>query len=69
MFDVFYFGRKPNLFAHEKEAKNLEHAAEISRTRLYWFIYGGNDYTKFDFDFCPPPWEEHHIHIFSSQWQ
>jgi hypothetical protein len=69
MFDVFYFGCKPNLFAHEKEAENLEHAAKISRTRLYWFIYGGNDYTNFDFEFRPPPWEQDHIHVFPSQWQ
>ncbi len=36
---------------------------------MYWFIYGGNDYTNFDFDFCPPPWEEHQLHVFPSQWQ
>ena len=69
MFDVFYFGEKPNLFAHEKFADNLEEAGKLSRTKFYWFIYGGNDYTNFDFDFKAPPWEEHQIHIWSNQWQ
>lgn len=69
MFDVFYFGPKPNLFAHEQYADNLEEAAKKSRTRFYWYIYGNNDYSKFDFEFVPPPWEEHQIHIFPSQWQ
>lgn len=69
MFDVFYFGPKPNRFAHEQPADSLEDAAKKSRTRLYWYIYGGNDYTKFDFDFLPPPWEEHQVHIWPNQWQ
>ena len=69
MFDVFYSGPKPNRFAHEQPADSLEDAANKSRTRLYWYIYGGNDYTGFDFDFVPPPWEENHVHVFPSQWQ
>lgn len=40
-----------------------------SRTRFYWYIYGGNDYTNFDFDWRPAPWEEHQIHCFGTQWQ
>ena len=69
MFDVFYSGIKPNRFAHEQPANSLEDAADKSRTRFYWYIYGGNDYTGFDFDFVPPPWEETHVHVFPSQWQ
>jgi hypothetical protein len=69
MFDVFYSGNKPNLFAFEKYADNLEEAALKSRTRLYWFIYGCNDYSNFDFDWRPAPWEETHIHCFGTQWQ
>ena len=69
MFDVFYYGPKPNRFAHEQPADSLEDAARKSRTRLYWYIYGGNDYTGFDFDIVPPPWEEHQIYVFPSQWQ
>ena len=69
MFDVFYFGAKPNLFEFERPADNLDHAAEMCRTGYYWYIYGGNDYTGFDFDFRPVPWESTHVHAFPSQWQ
>jgi len=69
MFDIFYFGKKPNLFAHEKFANSLEEAGYLSRTKFYWFIYSDNDYTNFDFEFRPPPWEQDHIHVFPSQWQ
>jgi len=69
MFDVFYYGLKPNLFAHEQPADSLEDAADKSRTRFYWYVNGSNDYTGFDFNFVPPPWEETHVHVFPSQWQ
>jgi hypothetical protein len=69
MIDVFYSGDQPNLFAFEKRAESLEAAAEKSRTELYWFIYGSNDYTNFDFDWRPAPWEQHHVHCFGTQWQ
>jgi hypothetical protein len=69
MFDVFYFGAKPGRFAHEQPANSLEDAANKSRTGFYWYIYGGNDYTGFDFDFVPAPWESDHVHVFPSQWQ
>ena len=68
MFDVFYFGNKPNLFAHEKLANSLEEASQLSKTKLYWFIYGSNDYTNFDFTFVPPPWEQEHLHTWGTQW-
>jgi hypothetical protein len=69
MFDVFYYGKKPNLFAFELSADSLEDAAKKSRTRFYWYIYGGNDYTNFDFDWRPAPWEDHQTHCFGTQWQ
>ncbi len=69
MFDVFYFGPKPNLFPFERPADSLDHAAELCRTEYYWYIYGGNDYTNFDFNWRPAPWESSHIHCFPSQWQ
>jgi len=68
MFDVFYIGIKPGLFAHEREADSLEQAAEMSRTKYYWCIYGDNDYTNFDFDYIPPPWESDHLHTWPTQW-
>lgn len=69
MFDVFYHGLKPNRFPHEQPADSLDDAAYKSRTKLYWYIYGNNDYTDFDFTWRPAPWEEHQIHCFGTQWQ
>ena len=69
MFDVFYFGPKPNLFEFEKPATDLDDAAAQSRTGSYWYIYGGNDYSNFDFDWRPAPWESTHVHVFPSQHQ
>lgn len=69
MFDVFYWGPKPGLFVFEQPAESLDDAASRSRTSHYWYIYGGNDYTGFDFDYTPVPWENTHIHVFPSQWQ
>jgi hypothetical protein len=69
MFDIFYNGKKPNLFAFEHFADSLESAAKLSKTKFYWFIYGNNDYSNFDFDWRPAPWEEHQIHCFGTQWQ
>jgi hypothetical protein len=68
MFDVFYFGPKPDRFAHEQPADSLEDAAEKSRTQFYWYIYGDNDCTNFDFDYIPPPWESEHLHTWPTQW-
>lgn len=69
MFDIFYYGNKPDQFAHELPADGLEDAAKKSRTQFYWYIYGGNDYTNFDFEWRPAPWEAHQTHCFGTQWQ
>lgn len=57
------------MFAFEQPADSLDDAASKSRTSHYWYIYGGNDYTGFDFDYLPVPWETTHIHTWPSQWQ
>ena len=69
MFDVFYFGPKPNLFEFEKPASSLAEAQSLSRTRYYWYIYGGNDYTGFNFDYVPAPWESQYTHTWADQHQ
>jgi len=69
MFDVFYSGPKPNLFAFERPARNLADAHRQSRTEYYWFIYGGNDYTGFDFDYMPLPWQSQYTHVWPDQHQ
>ena len=68
MFDVFYSGPKPGLFAHEQPAESLDDAAQRSRTSHYWFIYKHNDYSGFDFDLVPVPWENTHLHVWPTQW-
>jgi hypothetical protein len=69
MFDVFYFGPKPNLFEFERYAESIDAAAAMSRTGHYWYIYGHNDYSNFDFEYVPVPWEQDHVHVFASQHQ
>jgi hypothetical protein len=69
MFDVFYTGPKPNLFSFERPALDLADAQSQSRTKFCWFVNGLNDYTDFDFNFVPVPWEAEHTHVWASQWQ
>ena len=69
MFDVFYYGSKPNLFAFEKPARDLDDAAAQCRTGYYWYIYGDRDYQNFDFDYVPAPWESTHTHVWGTQHQ
>jgi hypothetical protein len=69
MFDVFYSGIKPNLFAHEQAARDIDHARESSRTRYFWWVNYLTDYTGFDFLYEPVPWESHQRQAWPSQWQ
>ena len=68
MFDVFYYGPKPNLFEFEQPADSLEAAAALTRTGYYWYIYGGNDYSNFDFDYKALPWQSQYTHSWPNQW-
>ena len=69
MFDVFYQGPKPNLFAFEQAASDLKQAADQSRTQFFWFIDGQNDYSDFNFSYTPVPWESQYVHVWPNQWQ
>lgn len=69
MFDVFYTGVKPNLFAHEQPADSIDEARSKSRTQYCWYLSGENDYTNFRFDMIPPHWEHDHVYVWPSQWQ
>jgi hypothetical protein len=69
MFDVFYIGKKPNVFAHECAVASIEQAQQISRTRFFWMITYLADYTGFDFLWEPTPWQSHQRHAWASQWQ
>jgi hypothetical protein len=67
MFDVFYSGIKPNLFAHEREARDIEHARSLSRTRYFWWVNYLTDYTDWNFLWEPVPWESQYTHTWPSQ--
>ena len=69
MFDVFYIGKKPNLFAHEKAVNTIQEAQSMSTTRYCWVVNYLVDYTGFDFLWEPCPWEQDHLHVWPSQWQ
>jgi len=69
MFDVFYSGTPPRLFAHEQPANNIEHARQLSRTRYFWWVNYLTDYTNFDFLWEPVPWEADQTHVWPSQHQ
>ena len=57
------------MFAFEQPATSLEDAADKCKTTHYWYIYGGNDYTGFNFEYVPVPWETDHLHVWPSQHQ
>jgi hypothetical protein len=69
MFDVFYSGKKPNLFAHEQAVDTIEQAQQQSRTRFFWFVNYLSDYTGFDFLWEPVPWQDHQRHAWLDQYQ
>ena len=56
------------MFAFEKPATSLEDAASKSKTSYYWYIYGLNDYSNFDFEYIPVPWESEFIHVWPNQY-
>ena len=67
MFDIFYSGTKPNLFPHEREARDIEHARELSQTRYFWWVNYLTDYSGWDFLWEPVPWEASYTHTWPSQ--
>jgi hypothetical protein len=67
MFDVFYSGIKPNLFAHEQAVDSIEQAQALSKTRYFWWVNYLSDYRDFDFSFEPVPWEAQYSHTWPSQ--
>jgi hypothetical protein len=69
MFDIFYSGRKPNLFVHERAAHSIAHARSLSTTRWFWWVNYLTDYSEFDFLYEPPPWQSEQVHVWPSQHQ
>ena len=69
MFDVFYSGTRPNMFSHEREAQDIEHARSLSRTRYFWWVTDLMDYTGWDFLWEPAPWQANQRHAWLDQYQ
>ena len=69
MFDVFYSGKKPNVFVHERVADSIEHAQQLSTTRYFWWVNYLCDYSGWDWLYEPKPWESHQRHAWPSQHQ
>ena len=69
MYDVFYTGTKPNLFAHEQPADSIEQAQLKSRTRYFWWVSYLSDYSTWDWLWEPTPWQSHQRHAWPSQCQ
>ena len=68
MFDIFYRGPKPNLFAHEREADSIKHAQQLSRTRYFWWVNYLADYTDWNWLYEPVPWQAEYTHTWPSAW-
>jgi len=69
MFDVFYIGKKPGLFLHEKSAESIQDACEQSSTRYCWIVNYLSDYSTWDWLWEPVPWQAHQRHAWPSQHQ
>jgi len=54
------------LFVHEREADSVKHAQSLSRTRYFWWVSYLCDYSTFDWDFQPPPWQAQYTHAWPS---
>jgi hypothetical protein len=67
MFDVFYSGKKPNQFVHERKADSTAHAQQLCRTEYFWWISYLCDYNTHDWDFQPVPWQKEYTHVWPSQ--
>jgi hypothetical protein len=39
-----------------------------SKTKFFWILNSEVDYTRFNFDFYPSPWQYNMLHVFGTQW-
>ena len=69
MFDIFYIGKKPNLFAHEQAVDSVEQAQRLTRTRFFWLVHYLAGLDTWDFLWEPAPWQAHQRHAWPNQHQ
>jgi hypothetical protein len=48
--------------------ETISRCTSKSETELFWVLSSELDYTEFDFDYNPNPWQKKMIHVFGSQW-
>ena len=56
------------MFAHEREASDIEHAQQLSKTRFCWVVSYLCDYDSFDFLWEPVSWQNEYTHVWPTQW-
>jgi len=69
MFDIFYIGKKPNLFPHEQAVDSVQQAQQLSRTRFFWIVNYLAVLDHWDFLWEPAPWQAHQRHAWPDQHQ
>ena len=52
---------------HEREADNIVHAQQLSRTEYFWWITYLADYSTHDWYFQPVPWQAEYTHAWPNQ--
>ena len=46
----------------------IKRCCNRSETKLFWVLNSELDYTNFNFDFYPSPWQINMVHVFGTQW-
>lgn len=48
--------------------ETIQRCCNKSDTKLFWILNSELDYTEFNFDFYPSPWQMTMVHVFGTQW-
>lgn len=48
--------------------ETIQRCCNKSETKLFWVLNSEIDYTDFNFDFYPSPWQMNMVHVFGTQW-
>ena len=52
---------------HVDTLENISACVSMAKTKYVWVIHSGSNYSKFDFDFTPVPWESNQLHCWGNQ--
>jgi len=48
--------------------ETIQRCCNKSETKLFWILNSEIDYSEFNFDFYPSPWQMNMVHVFGTQW-